>query len=140
MTQITTQKAGRFIVSVLIAATFVTSVQIGCIPVPIGTTDAPTQTIINPVVPSEEVFEQLVGGEDKGCLDFWTIVHFFSGYSLGVAGEEKSFLPALVILWGYEVIEPDVWPGWFETEINQECDILVGWLGWAMGASEEGRD
>jgi hypothetical protein len=37
-----------------------------------------------------------------------------------------------VLLTGYEVVEPQVWPGFNESELNQRCDVVVGSLGWLV--------
>lgn len=64
------------------------------------------------------------------CLDLWSLVHFSSGTVLADFFDEDSFGPTLGLVTAYEVTEPHFWPGWNESELNQNCDIAVGMFGW----------
>ncbi|MBU0719430.1 MAG: hypothetical protein KJ749_14375 [Planctomycetes bacterium] len=78
-----------------------------------------------PIPPEEERIE-------KACIDFWSTVHFGSGYLLGQELGEDSFFPTLLVLVEYEVAEPYFWVGWSENRLNQRCDIAIGALGWLV--------
>ena len=72
------------------------------------------------------------------CLDVWSIVHFATGTVLADALGDDGFMPSLGLVTAWELTEPDFWPGWNESELNQRCDIAVGMLGWlAHEAAEE---
>lgn len=68
---------------------------------------------------------------DPACLDLWSFVHFGSGYYLGGELRSDSFGPVVGLLTAYEFAEPHFWPDFSESELNQQCDVLVGALGWA---------
>jgi len=51
-----------------------------------------------------------------------------TGANGGVGTVAVSLLSGL----GYEVIERDVWPGFDESRLNQNCDIVVGSIGWLV--------
>lgn len=68
--------------------------------------------------------------EDQDPVDGWTLVHFTSGAILGALG--VPFIPTLVILIGWEIIEPYIWPGWNESIENQIVDVIAGMLGWFL--------
>jgi hypothetical protein len=90
--------------------------------------DAPL-LVGDPEVSAENVIEE------HECVDLWSIVHFGSGYLLGDRLGENSLFNTLAILTVYEIIEPEFWPGFGENQINQECDIVagaLGWLGWYL--------
>ena len=70
-----------------------------------------------------------VEGEDA-CLDLWSLVHFSSGTVLAEAIGEDSFAPTLGLVTIWELTEPDFWPDWNESGLNQNCDIAVGMFGW----------
>ena len=76
-------------------------------------------------------------GEDA-CLDLWSLVHLGSGTILAEAIGDDSFMPTLGLVTAWELAEPEFWPGWNESELNQNCDIIVGMFGWlAHEAVEE---
>ena len=60
--------------------------------------------------------------EEKECFDFWTSVHVISGYYLGEDLGEENFAASMLLLLG--------WPLFGESQLNQECDMAVGALGW----------
>ena len=68
--------------------------------------------------------------EEKECFDFWTSVHVISGYYLGEDLGEENFAASMLLLLGYELLEPALWPLFGESQLNQECDMAVGALGW----------
>ena len=68
--------------------------------------------------------------EEDACLDVWSLVHFESGYYLGSELSGDTFGPTLALVTAYEVAEPHFWPLWNESEVNQQCDIVVGMGGW----------
>lgn len=68
---------------------------------------------------------------DQACLDLWSFVHFGSGYYLGEELGGDNFVPVVGLLTAYEFAEPHFWPGFDESEVNQQCDVFVGTLGWA---------
>ena len=76
--------------------------------------------------------------EEKTCVDFWAAVHIASGYYLGELGED-SFIDALLWLALYEVAEPQFWPRWGENQLNQQCDIVFGGLGWLTWYATDGE-
>ncbi len=68
--------------------------------------------------------------EEKGCVDFWTAVHFGAGYLLGGRQGEDGFQESVALLVGYELVEPHFWPHFGENGLNQGCDLVFGVLGW----------
>ena len=68
--------------------------------------------------------------QEHTCMDLWSFVHFVAGYWLGDWLGEDSFIETFLILTGYEIAEPQFWPLWGENRVNQQCDIVVGQLGW----------
>ena len=90
--------------------------------------DAPL-LVGDPEVSAENVIEE------HECTDIWSFVHFGAGYLLGDRLGDDSLLDSLMILTLYEIIEPEFWPRFGENQINQECDIVagaLGWLGWYL--------
>lgn len=75
--------------------------------------------------------------EEKACADFWSAVHFGSGYYLGERLGEDRFLETMAILIAYELAEPHFWPGFGENRLNQDCDVVFGALGWAAAVLEK---
>lgn len=75
--------------------------------------------------------------EEKACADFWSAVHFGSGYYLGEQLGEDRFLETMAILIVYELAEPHFWPGFGENRLNQDCDVVFGALGWAAAVLEK---
>ena len=69
-------------------------------------------------------------GIDKACADSWSLVHLASGAMLRDRLGPDSFDQCAVAVIGWEVIEPWVWPNWYETGLNQGCDIIAGVVGW----------
>ena len=67
---------------------------------------------------------------DLSCVDEWTFAHLASGAALGRTMGRDGFAPSVAVLVGFEGIEPHFWPGWCETNSNQQCDIAAGLLGW----------
>ena len=67
---------------------------------------------------------------DEEPLDWWSIVHFSSGFLLGLLG--LDFWAALRLLIWWEVVEPDSWPSWLESRENQLTDIFIGMVGWGL--------
>jgi len=67
---------------------------------------------------------------DKTCLDLWSLVHFGSGYYIGRGLDDEGVVDTVALLTAYEGFEPHFWPGADETQLNQECDIVVGTIGW----------
>lgn len=71
-------------------------------------------------------------------IDAWSIVHFLSGLLLGFILNALGFsifegfliAAVLVILW--EIVEPRIWPGWYETRQNQIVDIIIGLIGYLV--------
>ena len=73
--------------------------------------------------------------QEHECLDLWAVVHFASGYLIADQFGVESFFDTLALLTAYEVAEPQFWPYWGENQLNQQCDILfgqLGWLGWYL--------
>ena len=70
-----------------------------------------------------------VAGE-PACLDLWSLVHAATGALFAAELGDDSCGPTLAALTGFEIIEPYIWPNWNESELNQECDIVVGMTGW----------
>ncbi len=70
------------------------------------------------------------------CFDFWSIVHFYSGYLIGgrLGSDRLADSAGLLIL--YEGAEPLFWPGFAENDLNQNCDVVIGTLG---AAAAHGR-
>lgn len=76
---------------------------------------------------------------DKACIDFWSLVHFGSGYYLGEQLEEGGLAESMLLILWYEWLEPAFWPGFNENRLNQECDVVVGgigWLAWYLNETE----
>ncbi len=69
---------------------------------------------------------------EDACLDLWSLVHIGSGYALGYDLDDESPLLPLGLLIAYEGAEPWFWPGWNESQVNQNCDIAVGTLGYLV--------
>jgi hypothetical protein len=67
---------------------------------------------------------------DRACIDFWSLVHFGSGYYLGERFEEEGLAESMLLIVWYEWLEPAFWPAFDENRLNQECDLVVGGLGW----------
>jgi|GEM_PF-2308670 len=84
------------------------------------------------VTPADGVNADGTIPNEAACLDLWSLVHFSSGYMLGDQLGDASFVPTFGLLSGYEVIERDVWPGFDESRLNQNCDIVVGSIGWLV--------
>ena len=76
--------------------------------------------------------------QEHECTDFWSVVHLGSGYLLGRTLGDESFLESFLALTAYEILEPQFWPYWGENQINQECDIAAGALGWLWWYLAEG--
>ncbi|MFH0980535.1 MAG: hypothetical protein V2A79_03235 [Planctomycetota bacterium] len=77
-------------------------------------------------------------GPETACLDAWSLVHFASGYYLADELGGDSVVPTVALLVGYELAEPEFWPGFDENLRNQHCDIVTGTLGWlACAAADE---
>ena len=73
--------------------------------------------------------------EEKACVDIWSAVHVGSGYYLGERLGPDRGLETLGLLVGFELAEPQFWPGFGENRLNQQCDVVVGalgWLGWLL--------
>ena len=68
--------------------------------------------------------------QEHTCVDFWAFVHFGAGYWLRERLDQGSFVETFLILTGYEIAEPQFWPLWGENQVNQQCDIVAGQLGW----------
>ena len=66
---------------------------------------------------------------ENACLDLWSLVHFGSGYYISNELGDDSLVPTVGVLVAYELIEPEFWPGFSESELNQQCDIAFGTLG-----------
>lgn len=82
---------------------------------------------------------------DKDPIDWWSLVHFLSGFGLGCIG--LDFFTTLLILILWEIIEPTLWE-WLtgdfdETLENQIMDVIIGMLGWYLArllfANVEGK-
>ncbi|UCG16477.1 MAG: hypothetical protein JSV19_00260 [Phycisphaerales bacterium] len=69
-------------------------------------------------------------GIDKACADPWSLVHVASGALLSNRLGPDSFEQCVAAVVGWEVIEPWVWPNWYETSVNQGCDVIAGVVGW----------
>lgn len=69
-------------------------------------------------------------GVDRACLDIWSLAHFAAGYYLGQELDDPGFVDIEILLIDFEFIEPHFWPGWDESMLNQNCDVVVGTLGW----------
>ena len=67
-------------------------------------------------------------GLERSCLDAWSLAHAASGAAIGEVLDEQSngFAKGVAALFGWEIIEPHIWPGWNESGRNQVCDIVVG--------------
>lgn len=72
----------------------------------------------------------LSGDPDRDPIDWWSLVHFLSGAALGALCFD--FWTTLKILIWWEIIEPDIWPGWNESLINRIMDVIIGMLGWYL--------
>ena len=61
-------------------------------------------------------------------FDLWSIVHFFSGFCLGIF----RFNPilALIIIVGFEIIEPFIIGFKAETLIDKIWDVIFGMMGY----------
>lgn len=70
------------------------------------------------------------GGIDKACADAWSLAHLASGALLSEALGPDSFGQSVAAVVGWEVLEPWVWPDWYETGVNQGCDVIAGVIGW----------
>jgi hypothetical protein len=46
-------------------------------------------------------------------------------------------MPTLGLVTAWELAEPEFWPGWNESELNQDCDIIVGMFGWLVHEAVE---
>ena len=64
--------------------------------------------------------------------DWWFKIHRLTGFLFGRYGGEKWWLSY------WEIIEPDIWPGFDETLQNQAEDIKVGEEGYDYGVSTTG--
>lgn len=73
---------------------------------------------------------------EDACLDRWSLLHFGAGYALSQQLGDRHFIPGLGLLFGYELIEPEFWPGYNESELNRNCDVVVGAIGWAASARD----
>lgn len=67
---------------------------------------------------------------EDACLDIWSLVHFGSGSYLRSELGGDSFGPTLMLLAAYEAAEPEFWPAFNESRVNQQCDVVVGMCGW----------
>jgi hypothetical protein len=81
----------------------------------------------------------ILGEPDVGCLDAYSLAHFTGGFLLDQQFGNDAFLPSMAALVGWELIEPLVWPGYAETDLNVQCDLLLGVLGWMWAAPLKGR-
>ncbi len=74
---------------------------------------------------------------EPACLDWWTFVHIGAGYYIGDQLDDDSFLPTVDLLTAYELTEPHFWPGFDESPLNQQCDVIVGAAGWYLEARDD---
>ena len=69
------------------------------------------------------------GPPDKGFTDgFWSKVHYTAGWLAGKAGLSFGMTMSCAVRW--ELWEPDNWPGFDESLLNQLGDIFVAGKGW----------
>lgn len=77
------------------------------------------------------------GGDEPTCFDFWSILHFWSGYQIGSALGPDHFAESAGLLALYEGVEVHIWPGFAEYPLNQNCDVAVGSAGIAAAYAHE---
>ena len=77
-----------------------------------------------------------VAGE-PACLDLWSLVHAATGALFAAELGDDSCGPTLAALTGFEIVEPYIWPNWNESELNQDCDIVVGMAGWLVQSAAD---
>ncbi len=80
-------------------------------------------------IPEED---DVAGPLNTACLDDWSLVHLGTGVMLGQVLGKQGWEIAESMLLGWEVVEPHVWPGFDESLFNQQCDIVVGSLGYLL--------
>jgi hypothetical protein len=66
---------------------------------------------------------------EETCLDFWSLMHFFSGYQIGSYLGPDRLAESSGLLAIYEGAEPHFWPDFAENDLNQRCDVVVGTFG-----------
>ena len=88
--------------------------------------------------PSDSEGQKERGKREEAPIDLWSIVHFLSGFLLGILlnllgfSVLTGFIIAAIILILWEIIEPKIWSGWNESWKNIIADIIIGLLGFLV--------